>query len=95
METQHITLCTYKSPNGGFVQFISFLGQDIYKYIWGVFTDVQKGQRHTYRYSTIISSAWKGPSSGGSQLALDCVVDIDVRPGCPEIILKVWSVLNM
>lgn len=54
-----------------------------------MFTDVQKGQRHTYRYSTTIASAWKGPSSGGSQLALDCVVDIDVRPGCPEIILKV------
>ncbi|KAF4116813.1 hypothetical protein G5714_001366 [Onychostoma macrolepis] len=53
---------------------------------------VQKGQRHTYRYSTTIASAWKGPSSGGSQLALDCVVDIDVRPGCPEIILKLRNV---
>ncbi|XP_073705892.1 uncharacterized protein [Garra rufa] len=54
--------------------------------------DVQKGQRHTYRYSTTISGAWKGPSSGGSQLALDCVVDIDVRPGCPEIILKLRNI---
>ncbi|XP_043117620.1 uncharacterized protein LOC122360826 [Puntigrus tetrazona] len=54
--------------------------------------DVQKGQRHTYRYSTTIASAWKGPTSGGGQLALDCVVDIDVRPGCPEIILKLRNI---
>lgn len=60
-----------------------------------MFAAVQKGQRHTYRYSTTINSAWKGPSSGGSQLALDCVVDIDVRPGCPEIILKVCYVLSV
>ncbi|XP_051722649.1 uncharacterized protein LOC127497907 isoform X1 [Ctenopharyngodon idella] len=54
--------------------------------------DVQKGQRHTFRYSTTITSAWKGPSSGSSQLALDCVVDIDVRPGCPEMILKLRNI---
>ncbi|XP_039517178.1 uncharacterized protein LOC120471430 [Pimephales promelas] len=54
--------------------------------------DVQKGQRHTYRYSTTITSAWKGPSPGSSQLALDCVVDIDVLPGCPEMILKLRNI---
>lgn len=54
-----------------------------------VCADVQKGQRHTYRYSTTIANALKGPSLVGNQLALDCVVDIDVRPGCPEMILKV------
>lgn len=54
-----------------------------------VCTDVQKAQRHTYRYSTTIASTLKGPSLGGNQLALDCVVDIDVRPGCPEMTLKV------
>lgn len=56
-----------------------------------VCTDVQKGQRHTYRYSTTITNGLKGPSLAGNQLALDCVVDIDVRQGCPEMILKVSS----
>ncbi|XP_073779106.1 uncharacterized protein si:dkeyp-106c3.1 isoform X4 [Danio rerio] len=54
--------------------------------------DVQKGQRHTYRYSTTISSTWKGSSSGGSQLALDCVIDINVRPGCPDMMLKLRNI---
>ncbi|XP_065125287.1 uncharacterized protein [Paramisgurnus dabryanus] len=54
--------------------------------------DVQKAQRHTYRYSTTIASTLKGPSLGGNQLALDCVVDIDVRPGCPEMILKLRNI---
>lgn len=51
--------------------------------------DTQKGQRHTYRYSTTITSSMKGPTSGGSQLAFDCVVDIDTLPGCPDMILRV------
>ncbi|XP_072544439.1 uncharacterized protein [Salminus brasiliensis] len=48
-----------------------------------------KGQRHTYRYSTTITSSLKGPSSAGSQLAFDCVVDIDVLPGCPDMVLRI------
>ncbi|XP_057190895.1 apolipophorins-like isoform X2 [Triplophysa rosa] len=54
--------------------------------------DVQKGQMHTYRYSTTIANALKGPSLAGNQLALDCVVDIDVRQGCPEMILKMRNI---
>ncbi|KAK3567891.1 hypothetical protein QTP86_027307 [Hemibagrus guttatus] len=49
---------------------------------------MQKGQRHTYRYSTTITSSMKGPTSGGSQLAFDCVVDIDTLPGCPDMLLR-------
>ncbi|TSS97525.1 Vitellogenin [Bagarius yarrelli] len=45
-------------------------------------------QRHTYRYSTTINSFMKGPTSGGSQLAFDCVVDIDTLPGCPDMLLR-------
>ncbi|KAB5579798.1 hypothetical protein PHYPO_G00199100 [Pangasianodon hypophthalmus] len=50
--------------------------------------NMQKGQRHTYRYSTTITSSMKGPTSGGSQLAFDCVVDIDALPGCPDMVLR-------
>ncbi|XP_058251674.1 apolipophorins isoform X3 [Hemibagrus wyckioides] len=50
--------------------------------------NMQKGQRHTYRYSTTITSSMKGPTSGGSQLAFDCVVDIDTLPGCPDMLLR-------
>ncbi|XP_049338919.1 uncharacterized protein LOC103023384 isoform X1 [Astyanax mexicanus] len=51
--------------------------------------NVPKGHRHTYRYSTTTTSSLKGPSSAGSQLAFDCVVDIDVLPGCPDRILRI------
>ncbi|XP_066536340.1 uncharacterized protein [Hoplias malabaricus] len=51
--------------------------------------NVLKGQRHTYRYSTTISSSLKGPSPAVSQLAFDCVVDIDVLPECPDMVIKI------
>ncbi|XP_037400850.1 uncharacterized protein LOC108437497 isoform X3 [Pygocentrus nattereri] len=54
-----------------------------------VSVNIPKGQRHTYRYSTTITSSLKGPSSAGSQLAFDCVVDIDVHPGCPDMVLRI------
>ncbi|XP_047657702.1 uncharacterized protein LOC113644112 isoform X2 [Tachysurus fulvidraco] len=50
--------------------------------------NMQKGQRHTYRYSTTIISSMKGTMSEGSQLAFDCVVDIDTLPGCPDMLLR-------
>ncbi|TRY85495.1 hypothetical protein DNTS_015852 [Danionella cerebrum] len=54
--------------------------------------DVRLGQRHSYRYSTVISNSWKASSPRGAQLALDCVVDIDVKPGCQDRILKLRSI---
>ncbi|KAF5898271.1 hypothetical protein DAT39_012010, partial [Clarias magur] len=50
--------------------------------------NTEKVQRHTYRYSTTITSSMKGPTAGTSQLAFDCVVDIDTLPGCREMILR-------
>ncbi|XP_046708205.1 uncharacterized protein LOC124387728 [Silurus meridionalis] len=50
--------------------------------------NMQKGQRHTYRYSITITSAMKGPTPGGSQLSFDCAVDIDTLPGCPDMLLR-------
>lgn len=38
--------------------------------------------RYTYRYSTTISTAFQGSSTGRTGLALDCVVDIEVVSKC-------------
>ncbi|XP_035391907.1 uncharacterized protein LOC113570078 [Electrophorus electricus] len=50
--------------------------------------NMQRGQRHTYRYSTSVTTSLKGPSPGSSQLAFDCVVDITVIQGCPDMVLR-------
>lgn len=42
----------------------------------------QRGVRYAYRYSTTISTAFQGSSTGRNGLALDCVVDIEVVSKC-------------
>ncbi|XP_028831417.1 uncharacterized protein LOC114787739 [Denticeps clupeoides] len=50
--------------------------------------DVQQGRRHTFRYSMTVSTGSQAPSAAASQLALDCVVDIDTHPKCPLMVMK-------
>lgn len=74
----------------------------------GLFTPdlpYQRGVRYAYRYSTTISTAFQGSSTGRNGLALDCVVDIEVVSECHLILqvskcdkrsfLKYTSVCNM
>lgn len=42
----------------------------------------KRGVRYAYRYSTTISTAFQGSSSGRNGLALDCVVDIELVSKC-------------
>ncbi|XP_063076045.1 uncharacterized protein LOC134466078 [Engraulis encrasicolus] len=51
--------------------------------------DHQHATRHTFRYSSSMSSGLLGLPSTASQLSLDCVVDIDVFPNCPLMIMKI------
>ncbi|XP_031416008.1 uncharacterized protein LOC116218434 isoform X3 [Clupea harengus] len=48
----------------------------------------QHAVRRTFRYSTTASSTLQTQSNMGSQLSLDCVVDIDVFPNCPMMMMK-------
>ncbi|XP_076828214.1 apolipophorins [Brachyhypopomus gauderio] len=49
---------------------------------------MQRGQKHTYRFSTSVTSSLKDSSQGSCQLAFDCVVDISTIPGCPDMVLR-------
>ncbi|KAL4608230.1 hypothetical protein GN956_G25229 [Arapaima gigas] len=42
----------------------------------------QRGTRYTYRYNVVTTSSLTHSASDSSGLALDCLLDIDVLPGC-------------
>lgn len=56
--------------------------------------DIQHAVRHTFRYSTTASTSLQTHVSMGSQVSMDCVVDIDVFPNCPMMMMKVWLSLS-